>query len=152
MPTSAIAKTVVTAVEELFCEFASLAEVETVAVSVSVVWSAVEAGTWTVRRNVALAPAARLALLQEIVPAAPAAGVVQVKPASESSDLNVVPGGRGLVRVTSAAFGPAFVTVIGYSRSSPAVTVSDAITFTPTSAGGAGAGGAGRRGGGGGGH
>src|SRR5688500_18489718 len=62
----------------------------TVAVSVITVPPAVPESTFTTRVNTSLAEAATLGLLQLTVPVAPTAGVVQLHPPGEVSEVNVV--------------------------------------------------------------
>ena len=69
----------------------------------------------TTSENVALAPEAKLAMVQLTVPAEPAAGVVQLKgvPAVCVAETNVVFAGNVSASVTFAAVaGPLFVTTI----------------------------------------
>src|SRR5688572_5761013 len=64
----------------------------------------------TVNVNVALAPLARFAAAHEMVPLAPTAGVVQVKPAGASSELKRSEAGSTSLSVTpAAAAGPALL-------------------------------------------
>ena len=73
---------------------------------------ATEESTATVRVKTAL-PAAREAMEQETVPAAPTAGVVQLQPPGELSETKVVPAGRVSESDTEAALlGPLLVTVM----------------------------------------
>ena len=65
----------------------------------------------TVSVNEAEAPAAKVGMVQLAVPLPPDAGVVQVQPAGEASDWNVVLAGTGIDATASIAVsGPAFVT------------------------------------------
>jgi len=58
-------------------------------------------------------PTGILAILQEIVPPAPTAGVVQLQPPGDASDTNVVPAGNVSDKlVETAELGPALVAVI----------------------------------------
>jgi hypothetical protein len=104
--------TVVEAVALLFPEAKSAVAVETVAVLL-IVEPAALAATRTVSVKVAVDATAREALVQETLPVAPTAGVVQVNPAGDASETNVVFAGSVSARVTfTAAFGPLFVTAI----------------------------------------
>ena len=83
----------------------------TVALSTIVVGGAF-ASTVTTRVKVAL-PGAKLAMLQLTVPLPPTAGVVQLQPPAEESEVNVVLAGMALVSVTLlAVLGPALPTVM----------------------------------------
>ena len=82
-----------------------------VAVLVRTVPPAIVGATWTIRMKTAL-PGAKEAFEHEIVPPAPTAGVVQLHPAGEASEPNVVPAGSVSASVVVAALlGPAFATV-----------------------------------------
>jgi long-subunit acyl-CoA synthetase (AMP-forming) len=67
----------------------------------------------TVSVNVALAAFASVAMVQVIVPVPPTAGVVQLQPPGDESDVNVVFAGSVSVSETlCATFGPLLVTLI----------------------------------------
>ena len=130
-PRSAAAVTEVVAVSESLFDVGSPAVVLTVAVSDSMDPSGAPDETSTERVNVAESPTARFGDVQEIDPPAPGEGA--------SRELNVVPAGSASASVTSASFGPLFVTVIVYSSPWPAVTGSgESDTVTAMSAGAAG--------------
>jgi hypothetical protein len=81
-----------------------------VAVQFSVVPAAVVGFTWTTGENVAVAPAAREAMVQVIVPPEPMAGVTHDHPAGGVSDWKFVPAGNGIdTESFAAAAGPLFV-------------------------------------------
>lgn len=107
---SALVATVVVAIEVLFALLVSGVAEETIAVLVMTVPNGVAGETWTITVNVAVAPGAIAAMLQETV-----APVVQLKagPVSCVSETKVVPGGRTSVQLTFAASeGPALATEI----------------------------------------
>ena len=89
---SADAATVVVAVAALLAGVGSVVADEIVAVLPSVP-AAVAASTCTTSVNAAV-PIANAAFVQDTVPPAPMAGVVQLQPAGDVSDTNVVPAGN----------------------------------------------------------
>ena len=104
--------TVVVAVALLLPGAGSPLALDTVAVFESTVPCATFASTCTPRVKLALATGI-FAILQETVPPAPNAGVVQLQPPGDASDANVVPAGSVSDKTTEAAkSGPALVTVI----------------------------------------
>lgn len=110
---SALAWSVVVAVDELFVLLVSIVVVETVAVfeMEPVALLAVFSTSW----NVAVELPANDAIVQFTVPFAPTAGVVQLKtgPVCCANETNVVPAGMtSLSCVAVAAVAPLFVTVI----------------------------------------
>ena len=85
---------------------------EVVALFDIIVPSAVDGTTCTTRVNVALLTPSKLAE-QEIGPATPTAGTIQLQPPATASETNVVSGGTVSERETDAALtGPALLTVI----------------------------------------
>src|SRR5207344_2073592 len=81
----------------------------------------------TTRVNTSFAPDTTEGLVQLTVPALPIAGVVQVQPTADVSELNVMPVGNGSSSVAdAAAFGPALATVIVYVNALPTVIGSGA--------------------------
>jgi hypothetical protein len=104
-------RSLVLAVAVLLAELGSVVLDAIVAVSTMVVGG--PALTVTVRMNKAGAPTARLALLHVTTPVPPAAGVVQLQPPGDDSDVNMVLAGMASVSVTLAAvLGPLFCTVM----------------------------------------
>jgi hypothetical protein len=105
--------TVVVAVAVLFAVLGSVDVAVIVVVFVMTVVFGVPALTLTTRVNEALAPAARLPMLQLTVPVPPTAGVEHDQPAAEVSDTNVVLAGTtSLSARLVAPNGPAFETPI----------------------------------------
>ncbi len=105
--------TVVVAVAALSVASGSVVLLETFAVLEIDAPFAALVFTLTTSVNVPDAFAARLAFEQEIVPVAPTAGVVQLKPAGLASETKVVFVGTASVNVTLVALlGPVFVTMI----------------------------------------
>jgi len=95
--------------------FGSLVVLETDAVLLIIVPSTTLALTFTTSVKVAVAPAARLAMLQLTVPVPPTIGVlhVNVSPVFWVNERNVVLAGTVSLSATLAAsFGPGLVTVI----------------------------------------
>jgi hypothetical protein len=110
---SAAVPTVVVAVAVLFAMLGSVDVAVIVAVFVMTVVLGVPALTLTTRVNEALAPAARLAMVQVTVPVPPTAGVEHDQPAARVNDTNVVLGGTASLSATLVApDGPEFETPI----------------------------------------
>jgi hypothetical protein len=112
---SAAAMTLVVAVAELFPGTSSVVLLDMVAVLLIVVPSGVLAFTFTTMLKLALAFAAKVAMVQVTVPVAPGAGLVQEKdgPAVCAIDTNVVFAGVASLSETFwASLGPAFATLI----------------------------------------
>jgi hypothetical protein len=112
---SALGCTGVVTLAVLLPELLSGVLLETLAVFVILEPVAVPELTFTTKLKVAVAPAARVALVQVTVPVPPAAGVVQVKvgPAVWVSDTKVVFVGMGSLSWTlCASDGPALLTVM----------------------------------------
>jgi hypothetical protein len=88
--------------------------------------------------KLAVAKAARLAIVQVTVPVPPTAGFVQVQPVGFIIDENVVPVGMVSVNVTfKAVLGPLLVKVCAYVSTAPGVTgegVADAVIDRSASA------------------
>ena len=102
----------VVAVALLLAAFGSVVVVATVAVLERTVAAATEAPTFTTSVNTAL-PGAKLALVHEMLPLAPTAGVVHDQPPAEASETKVVPAGRLSASDAAAALlGPALATVM----------------------------------------
>ena len=103
--------TVVVAVALLFAGVGSVVDALTVAVLEMTVPFAVAAFTATTSVNVEL-PGLKLAIVQEIAPVAPTAGVVQLQPPGDDNATNVVFAGTESESVTlPALLGPPFVSV-----------------------------------------
>ena len=99
-------------VERSFSSF-TLLSAETAAALASSVPAAVSAGMFAVSAKLAVAPAGIVALLQLIVPPAPTAGVLHVKPGASASETKVVaPGSVSLSATFVAAAGPPLMTVM----------------------------------------
>jgi len=110
---SAAVPTVVVAVAVLFAVLGSLDVAAIVDEFVMTVVFGVPALTLTTRVNEALAPAARLAMVQLTVPVPPTAGVEHDQPAAKVSDTNVVLVGTTSLSVRLVApDGPEFETLI----------------------------------------
>src|SRR5439155_10088705 len=110
-------------VEELLAGFGSLVVLETDAVLLIVVPSTTSELTFTTSVNVAVAPAARPAMLQLTVPLPPATGVlhVNVGPVVWVNETNVVLAGTvSVITTLAASLGPGLVTVIGEGMWRPA--------------------------------
>jgi hypothetical protein len=106
------APTVVVVVPLSLPGFGSVVEEEAVAVLVITVPGVTEGPTFTVSVKAVL-PGTSEAMVQDTVPAAPAAGVAHDQPAGVGSETNVVPAGRVSLSDTEAALlGPPLVTVI----------------------------------------
>ena len=119
--------TVTLAVALLFEGLGSVTDEEPISVSVITVPVAVPAFTFATRVNEAAEPAARLAMLQLIVPVAPTAGVEQLHAAGLASETKVVLVGIASVKVTVvAAAGPLFVNDCVYVILAPGATVDGA--------------------------
>src|SRR5512132_2316713 len=104
--------TVVVAVAELFPAAGSSVDV-TLAVLLTIVPLGVAAFTFTTSAKDPLPLAGRVAMVQLTVPVPPTAGVVQVHPAGDVRDTNVVVAGRVSDRATVvAAAAVRFVTAI----------------------------------------
>jgi len=104
--------TVVVAVAELFPATGSSVDV-TLAVLLTIVPFGVAAFTFTTSVKDPLPLAGRVAMVQLTVPVPPTAGVVQVHPAGDVRDTNVVFAGRVSDRATVvAAVAVRFVTLI----------------------------------------
>ena len=110
---SAETETVAFEVALLLPAFGSLVVEEKVAVFEMTVPFGVAALTASVSVNVALAPFASVAVVQVIVPVPPAAGVVQLQPPGEVSEVNVVFAGvASFNAMLWASVGPLLVTPI----------------------------------------
>jgi hypothetical protein len=110
---SAETETVAFDVALLLPAFGSLVVEEKVAVFEIVVPFGVAALTASVSVNVAVAPFASVAVVQVIVPVPPPAGVVQLQPAGEESEVNVVFAGVASFKARlCASVGPLLVTLI----------------------------------------
>ena len=84
-----------------------------VTVAVSLMLAAVAPGSTVTTSVNTDDPTARLGIVQFTVPVAPTAGVVQLQPPGEVSEVKVVSVGTGLLSDTvAAALGPALFTVI----------------------------------------
>jgi hypothetical protein len=115
--------TVTFAVASLLFGFGSLVAAKTFAVSEMTVPAAVPGATFSTGWNVADPPAAREAMVQVMVPAAPTAGVEQDHPAGVDMETKVVFAGRVSVNVTvEASPGPALLTTCVYEMLFPATT------------------------------
>ncbi len=91
----------------LFSSFGSKVWLDTVAVLVRKVPGAVPLAMCRVSVKFTLSPAVKFGLVQVTVPVPPTAGVVQVQPAGESSETNVIPAGIGSeTAVAAASSGP----------------------------------------------
>src|SRR4051794_5987015 len=104
----------------LFSLFESSVAEETVTTFVKVVPSGVAGGICAVKVKSALAPAARLAMVQLIVPLVPAGGVVQLNagPLFCVAETKVIPAGSGSLTTTlDAASGPMLVTTTSNATS-----------------------------------
>src|SRR5689334_15736519 len=105
--------TVVVVLAESSEESLSKVELDTVAVSVIREPGDAAASTVTTRVNTSLAPAASTGLPQFTDPVPPTAGVVQLQPAGEVSEVNVVLAGiESVSAAPDAASGPALPAVI----------------------------------------
>src|SRR3954465_5581786 len=101
---------VVDAAEPLFSSFGSVGSL-TLATFVIMVPSLVFAATWTTSVKRASPPAGKLLLAQLTVPPELGWGVVQLQPAGEVNETNVVPAGMPSFRVAlPAASGPSLNT------------------------------------------
>jgi hypothetical protein len=106
--------TAVVSVSLLFSGLLSIEVVVATAVLLIAVPLSVPAGTFTMSVKVAVAPAAREAMLATTGPVPPAVGdALTVKPPAGANDTKVVPAGTRSVRITLlAACGPTLFTVI----------------------------------------
>src|SRR5262249_39886473 len=105
---------VVVTLDVLFAEFGSDVVAPIVAVFVVLVPAATPDGTLKTNGNVALAPAANVAIVQVMAPVPPAGGVMQEKtgPVCCDAEAKVMLGGTLSVSVTVVASdGPAFAAV-----------------------------------------
>jgi hypothetical protein len=126
----------------LLSGFGSVVVVETLAVFVNGVFDAVPGGMWPVSVKVALAPAARLAIVQVTVPPEPTLGWLlqsNAGPLFCAIETNViVPGSASVSEKLLAASGPELFTLIVYATSLSGAALAGPSFWTPMSAWGMG--------------
>lgn len=95
--------TIVEVLAASFSELESVVAVEIVAVFVNVVESGVFGGMLAVTVNTCPVVGARVPIKQTTLPVEPGEGCVQLHPAGNATEANVMPGGSGSLKETLAA-------------------------------------------------